>query len=84
MINSSSFEFNKQTKTISISSEAFSGGFPRSFEVVSDSTGQIVKFFPITEDDPKFDQDCWDGELAYYAPSNRLPNCKYAVIYHSF
>jgi hypothetical protein len=36
----------------------------------------------VTEDDPKFDQDGWDGEQAVYRVTTNQKNVVYLVIHH--
>lgn len=72
-------EYNRDQKRLSLPSEYF--GMPLRFRVVSHKTGKSVTFAPVTENDPLFDQDQWDGVQQIYRPVDKLPNVEYLVIY---
>jgi len=40
--------------------------FPQKIYLKSQWTGKTLEFNPLTYDDPKFDQDGWDGEQMIY------------------
>jgi hypothetical protein len=40
--------------------------FPQRIYLKSQWTGETLEFNPVTVDDPKFDQDGWDGEQMIY------------------
>lgn len=77
-------EYDKQRKVLKLASEFFAGGFPSCFNVHSHHTGKDLKFIPINEHDPLFDQDQWDGEMAIYRPVTDVPNVDHLVIYHQW
>lgn len=74
------FEYNKAKKRILLASEYV--GMPREFTVVSHHTGRKVKFTPITEEHPEFDEDGWDGEQMVYRPTEYIPGVQTCVIYN--
>ena len=78
------FDFIKELKELRIASEYFGGRFPTRFIAESSKTGRQVEFTPVKFDDPRFDQDQWDGELQVYAPSVPLDKVQYAVVYHQW
>ena len=77
-------EYDKTRKVLKIASEFFAGGFPRKFWVESHYTGQMVQFGVVTDRDPLFDQDQWDGEQMVYRPLTPAPRVDHAVIYHQW
>lgn len=78
------FDFIKELKELRIASEYFGGRFPHKFIAESSVTGRKVEFAPVKFDDPRFDQDQWDGELQVYAPAESLDRVQYAVVYHQW
>lgn len=75
-------EYHRDQKRLSLASEYF--GMPHRFEVVSHKTGKVVTFVPVTESDPLFDQDQWDGEQQIYRPVTDIPNVDHLVIYNQY
>lgn len=54
-------KFVRGVGELSIASNLFTGGVPRSFKVRSHYTGEIIEFRPVTPDDELFDEDGWMG-----------------------
>lgn len=75
-------EYSKKTKVLKIASEYF--GMPSEFSVVSHHTGKVVHFKSVQPGDELFDEDCYDGEYAFYRPVEPIPNVKHFVIYHAY
>lgn len=75
-------EYRKNQKMLFLASEYC--GMVSELHVYSRHTDRTVKFVPIGFDDPKFDEDHWDGEAQYYKPTEFLPNVEYLVIYHQY
>jgi hypothetical protein len=76
--------FDTDRKKLSASSSHFGGRFPSRFYVRSHFTDALVEFIPVTEDDPLFDQDQWDGEQMVYRPTTKTKNVDYFVMYNEF
>ncbi len=75
-------EYDKTRKVLKLASEYF--GMPPTFIVKSHITGRMVKFVTVTEDDPLFDEDGWDGEQMIYRPVDSVPTIDYMVIYNQY
>lgn len=73
-------QYDKAQRRLRLASEYI--GMPRAFIVQSHKTGKTVNFVPVTESDPLFDQDQWDGEQQIYRPLDTVPNVEYLVIYN--
>jgi len=72
------FLFSKEKKYLQISSEVFSGSFPREFYIRSHHTDKVVKFV-LDEEKAKL-HEFWDGEMAEYIPSVPMKNVKCVVV----
>lgn len=85
-INLTDCKYSKSRKELNIPEsklpERTGPRFPILVDVWSPYTGKIVTFKPIGEDDPKFDQDQWDGEQMIYSPIEDIDNVKYLVIFN--
>ena len=58
---------------------------PASIFIQSHRTGRVVRFSKVTETDPLFDQDQWDGEQQVYRPSpNELQLRVKVLVIHRF
>lgn len=75
-------EYDKKRKVLKLASEYF--GMPNSFDVVSHHTGVVMRFVVVSENDPLFDQDHWDGEMCVYRPVENIPNVDHMIIYHQW
>lgn len=76
------FKYHNKFKSLSVSSELFGGAvFPAKIDVVSNFTGEIIRFVP----DKQMNEDAeWsDGHQMFYKPTVALKNVKYLVVYHS-
>lgn len=54
---------------------------PAKIYIQSHFTGRSILFTCVTEDDPMFDQDQWDGEQQVYRPSTPEERVKLLVIH---
>ena len=77
-------EYDKRRKVLKLSSEYFSGGFPRTFFVRSHHTGKEVRFVVVGPEDKLFNQDQWDGEMQIYRPLGNVPNVDHMIIHHQW
>ena len=77
-------DYDRKRKVLKLASEIFSGRFPRKFVVRSHHTGRQIEFTVVGENDPLFDQDCWDGEMCIYRPVGQVPNVDYLVVHHQW
>lgn len=59
-------------------------GMPNALRIRSHHTGRTVLFRPVTEADPLFDPDQWDGEQMVYRPVEPTNNVQALVIYHAY
>ena len=62
--------YNKENKTLTVHQTRV--GYVSLIRIRSARTGAIIDFAPIKEDDPLFDHDGWDGEMAIYRPTKTL------------
>lgn len=75
-------EYDKKKRVLKLASEYF--GMPSSFVVHSEKTNRKIEFIHVTESDPLFDHDFWDGEMAIYRPAEYLSTVDYMVIYNQY
>ncbi len=75
-------EYDKNRKVLKLGSDYI--GMPLTFEVISNHTGKVIRFVPVTPADPLFDQDQWDGEQQIYRPLGNVPGVDHMVIYHQW
>lgn len=76
-------KFIKERKTLVVNSNFTGGRFPAKIKVRSHITNIVLEFVPVTEDDPLFDQDGWDGEQAIYRVTSQWNSkVEYLVIHH--
>lgn len=77
-------DFDSERKQLLLGSEHVTGRFPRSVFIESHHTNRVVRFVPIQETHPLFDQDGWDGEQAIYEPAagEAKTNANVLVIYN--
>jgi hypothetical protein len=74
-VRSDDLDWDPTNKRFSGYSEVVAGAFPRKIRVISHRTGASAMFVPVTEDDPLFDPDGWDGEQMIYR-CTQPPNAK--------
>lgn len=79
------FSYSKTMK--SMCAEASTLGIPvgkslTRFQIAS-PTGRVITFVPLTPDHPKYDEECWDGEMRVYAPTEYLPTLETVSIINS-
>jgi hypothetical protein len=74
-------EWNRVLKKLTLASEFC--GMPSEL-IVDSPSGASIKFRPIGEDHPQFDQDQWDGEQMIYEPAVPIPNVEVLVIYNQY
>lgn len=77
-------EYDKTRKVLKLASEFFAGSLPQKFWVESHHTGDMVQFGVVSEHDPLFDPDGWDGEQMVYRPLTPAPRVDHAVVYHQW
>lgn len=75
-------DWDRNRKVLRLASEFC--GMPRVLNIVSHHTGKSVTFSTVTESDPLFDQDGWDGEMCVYRPATVLPGVDHLVISHQW
>lgn len=77
-------QYNKERKSLSLSTKYTERLFPKIVGVRSHHTGNVVWFHPIRWDHPMFDEDHWDGEQALYEPrdANCPINVKILALHH--
>ncbi len=76
------FSYNKNFKSMSVSSELFGGVFPKEIQVASNFTGEIIKF--VVDEDRNREAEWSDGVQLFYKPEVPLKNVKYLAVYHDF
>lgn len=81
-LNTNSCNFDRKRRALTVSSDIFSGIFPREILVSSTHTGRRVIFRPVQPGHRLFDEDHWDGEQAVYIPTEDLPKVECLVVYH--
>lgn len=74
--------FKAHCKKLSISSEYC--GMPQAVDVKSHHTGKVVRFVPVQEGHPMWDEDGYDGEQMVYEPIVPVKNVSVLVIYNEF
>ena len=57
------------------------GTFPREVRIVSPKTNDHRTYVHLTENDPRQDQDGWDGEQMVYRTHTSTNNAEYLVLY---
>lgn len=58
------------------------GAFPREVRVTNTKTKDYRTYVHLTENDPRQDQDGWDGEQMVYRTRTSTNNAEYLVLYH--
>lgn len=58
------------------------GVFPREVRVTNTKTNDYRTYVHLTENDPRLDQDSWDGEQMVYKTNTKTNNAEYLVLYH--
>jgi len=56
--------------------------FPREVVVHNTILHSTRTYVYLKENDPRFDQDCWDGEQMVYKTHDKTNNAEYLVLYH--
>lgn len=57
--------------------------FPTMVQVTSPKSGQTRTYVHLTENDPRLDQDGWDGVQMIYKTKTPTNNADYLVLYHT-
>lgn len=57
--------------------------FPQQVSVHNPKTDSYRIYGHLTENDPRFDQDGWDGEQMVYKTNAKTNNAEYLVLYHT-
>ncbi|NDB82506.1 MAG: hypothetical protein EB127_07170 [Alphaproteobacteria bacterium] len=78
-----SLEKCKWQKNLNQLSTSWNIRFPREVCVYNPKTGKNRTYFYLSDTDPRFDQDQWDGEQMVYKTSELTNNAEYLVLYHT-
>ena len=78
-----SLENCKWQKNLNQLSAPWNISFPREIFVYNPKTSKYKTYFHLHDNDPRFDQDQWDGEQMVYKTSELTNNAEYLVLYHS-
>lgn len=62
--------------------KVWNASFPKELYVQSHISGRTVKFVPVPENHPQFDQDQWDGEAMVYHTTEPHVNVSVLVLSH--
>ena len=57
--------------------------FPKEIAILNPKTDTYRLYTHLTDSDPRFDQDQWDGEQMVYKTNGPTNKAEYLVLYHS-
>lgn len=77
-----SLEKCKWQKDLNQLSVSWNSSFPAEVTIHNPKTSNLRKYVCLTDTDPRFDQDCWDGEQMVYRTPAKTNNAEYLVLYH--
>lgn len=78
-----SLEKCKWQKNLNQLSAPWNISFPREIFVYNPKTSKYKTYFHLHDNDPRFDQDQWDGEQMVYRTNEVTNKAEYLVLYHS-
>jgi len=78
-----SLEQCKWQKDLNQLSVPWNSNFPAEVSIHNHKTSNHRKYVRLTDTDPRFDQDCWDGEQMVYKTHDKTNNAEYLVLYHT-
>jgi hypothetical protein len=76
-----SLEKCKWQKNLNQLSVSWSSNFPAEVIIHNPKTNDHRTYVHLTENDPRFDQDQWDGEQMVYKTNTKTNNAEYLVLY---
>ena len=78
-----SLEKCKWQKNLNQLTVPWNSNFPKEITVHNPKTDTHRLYTQISDTDPRFDQDQWDGEQMVYKTHGPTNNAEYLVLYHS-
>lgn len=78
-----SLENCKWQKNLNQLSIPWNSKWPVEVTIHNPKTSNHRKYVRLTDTDPRFDQDGWDGEQMVYKTYDKTNNAEYLVLYHT-